>query len=211
MNKKIIIGGVAGLVVVLLLGGAGSFAYLMYAKLAEYQQLGSAEELNELTTAYELLDKQHSQTLSKLNSAEKGFAVYRQKTMDSLAKRAERKVDTAVASFTPVSGIYVLAATAAQEQLENCEDAQALIDFEAEYFSSSDPAVVMQKDKICSTYIEQKLAPLFKYQMLRIRASMSGSLGHLRPEAEEKFSEARKLLNAWSVPVNPELEKYIRF
>lgn len=211
MDKKLIIAGVAGLLVVLLLGVGGFFAYMMYSKLSAYQALGSASELGQVTTAYEALQKEHSQTLSKISSIEKEFAVYRKKTLDNLTQRAQRKVDTSVAAFTPISGIYVLAATAAQEQLENCLDAQALINFEAENFSTSDPAVVLQQDKICGTYIEQKLAPLFKYQMLRVRASMSGSLGHLRPEAEEKFKEARKLLELWSVPVNSELEKYIHF
>ena len=79
------------------------------------------------------------------------------------------------------------------------------------YFEVSDPTLLMQQEAACGTFIEEKILPLFKYQMLRVRASLTGSLGHLRPEAEQKFKDAQDLLKRWEVPVNPELDKYIRF
>lgn len=211
MKKKLIIGGVIGMVLLLLLGGGGFFGYMLYTKLSEYQGLGDINKLQQLGKDNADLIKKNEELESRFASLQKQFAVFRKQTIDKAENRAERKVATSEASFTALSGAYVLAATASHEQLEACQDIQALIQFEAEYFQTADPSVVMQQEKICGTYIEQKLLPLFKYQMLRVRASMTGSYGHLRPEAEQKFKEANQLLERWGIPVNPELERYIRF
>lgn len=211
MNKKLIIGGVVGLVLILVIAGAGVFSYLTYSKLSAYQQLGNLSEFKEINkTNAELIKKQEAMA-KKVEDLGKEFAIYRQKTVSSAIKRAERKVETTEASFTPLSGTYVIAAMATQEQLENCLAVQELIQFEIKYFEATDPSLMMQQEKVCGTLIETKILPLFKYQMLRVRASLTGSLGHLRPEAEEKFKDAQDLLKRWDVPVNPELDKYIRF
>ncbi|MCP4594884.1 hypothetical protein [Neptuniibacter sp.] len=211
MNKKLIIGIVAGVVVLLLLGVGGFFGYKMYTELAEFKAVGSLKEMRQFSQENFDLKKQNKEVTKRMADIEKQFAIFRKKAIANAEARAERKVATASASFMPLSGTYVLAAASTQEQLENCQDIQELIKFEAENFETSDPSVVMQQDKICGTYIERKLIPLFKYQMLRVRASMTGSLGHLRPDAEKKFEDARRLLERWEVPVDPELEKYIRF
>ncbi|MGB0203416.1 MAG: hypothetical protein ACPF9K_00050 [Neptuniibacter sp.] len=211
MNKKLIIGGVVALVVVLILGAAGVFGYLTYSKLSEYQRLGNITELQALSKENSELTKKNAENTEKVNELGKQFAIYRQKTVDTAIKRAERKIEITEASFTPLSGAYVIAAAATQEQLENCLNIQELIQFEMKYFETADASLMMQQEKVCGTVIEAKILPLFKYQMLRVRASLTGSLGHLRPEAEQKFKDAQELLKRWDVPVNPELDKYIRF
>lgn len=211
MNKKRIIGGVVGFFVLLLIAAGGFFGYMMFSKLSEYQKLGNFTEIEQLSKEHEEILKKQKETDSKMESLHKEFSVYRAKTVSAAIKRAERKVETTSASFTPLSGAYVIAATATQEQLEICQDIQALIQFEMKYFETSDPTLLMQQEEVCGTFIEEKILPLFKYQMLRVRASLTGSLGHLRPEAEQKFKDAQDLLKRWEVPVNPELDKYIRF
>lgn len=211
MNKKIIIGGVVALVIVLFLGVAGVFGYLTYSKLSNYQKLGNIAELQDLSKENFELNKKNAELTETVTELGKQFAFYRQKTVESAIKRAERKIEITEASFTPLSGAYVIAAAATQEQLENCLNVQELIQFEMKFFDTADASLMMQQDKVCGTAIEAEILPLFKYQMLRVRASLTGSLGHLRPEAEQKFKDAQDLLKRWDVPVNPELDKYIRF
>ncbi|MGH1462135.1 MAG: hypothetical protein ACRBB6_08870 [Neptuniibacter sp.] len=211
MKKSLIIGLGIGVLVVLVICIVGFLGYKGYAKLAAYQEIGSASEINELKKNYEDLQKVYKDQITESEKLHKQFAVYRKQRLLTAETRAERKVETATASFIPLSGAYVLAAMSTQEQLENCLDVQQLLKFESDNFGISEPENFMLQEKICGTYIESEIAPLFKYQMLRVRASMNGSFGHLRPEAEQKFDDARKLLKRWEIAVDPELEKYIRF
>ncbi|WP_415884194.1 hypothetical protein ACMXYX_06525 [Neptuniibacter sp. QD72_48] len=209
--KNLIVIGVASIVGLAVVGGAGFFGYKMYSELAEYKALGPIKDMRTYSKENFDLKKENKLLLEKSAYMQRQFLIHRKVTVGQAVKRSERKVATSIAAFTPISGSYVLAAMSAQEQLELCQDVQALIKLESQLFESSDPAVVMQQEKICGTYIERKLMPLFKYQMLRVRASMTGSLGHLRVDAEEKFEKARKLLEKWEVPVERELDSYTDF
>jgi len=209
--KNLIVIGVASVVGLAVVGGAGFFGYKMYSELAEYKALGSIKDMRTFSKENFDLKKENKVLISKSEDMQRQFVIHRKVIVDQAIKRSERKVATSIASFTPISGSYVLAAMSTQEQLELCQDVQALLKLEAKLFDTSDPAVVMQEEKICGTYIERKLTPLFKYQMLRVRASMTGSLGHLRSDAEEKFEKARKLLEKWEVPVERQLDSYTRF
>ncbi|WP_415894030.1 hypothetical protein ACMXYN_06575 [Neptuniibacter sp. PT8_73] len=209
--KNLIVIGVASVVGLAVVGGAGFFGYKMYSELAEYKALGSIKDMRTFSKENFDLKKENKVLIQKTEDMQRQFVIHRKVIVDQAVKRSERKVATSIASFTPVSGSYVLAAMSTQEQLELCQGVQALLKLEAKLFETSDPSVVMQQDKICGTYIERKLTPLFKYQMLRVRASMTGSLGHLRADAEGKFEKARKLLEKWEVPVERELDSYTRF
>lgn len=210
MNKFIIIGVVA-FVFLLLIGGVGFWGYTQYSELSQFKKLGSYGEMQQYSQENFDLKKENTKLLRDREAIQKGFADYRKTLVAKAEHRSERRVDTDMASFSPLSGPFVLAATSIQEQLELCQDVQELLALEAELFQSADAAVMMQKDKICGTYIERKLIPLFKYQMLRVRASMSGSLGHLRTDAEQKFEGAKNLLERWQIPVDRELDSYTRF
>ena len=210
MNKMVVM-GIAGVTVLALVGGAGFFGFKMYSELSGYKKLGPQTQLATYAKENFDLKKQNKLLLETNQKIERKFVVHRKLMLQEAANRAERKVATSVASFLPISGTYVLSAAAVQEQLERCQDIEALLKLEKELFEKSDPEVLAQKEKICETYIDRKLTPLFKYQMLRIRASMTGSLGHLRSDAEKKFDKARDLLKKWDVPVSRELESYTRF
>jgi hypothetical protein len=209
--KKIIVIGVVGVVVLAVVGGGGFFGYMLQTELSEYKKVGSLASMQTFSQENFDLKKQNKELTRSMNKIQKGFAEYRKQEVANAEFRAERRVATSVASFMPLSGPYVLAAVSSKEQLELCEDTQRLIRIEAELFESSDPAVVMQQEKICGTYLDRKLIPLFKYQMLRVRATMSGSLGHLRADADKKFENARALLSKWEVPIQNELDNYTRF
>ncbi|WP_286238212.1 hypothetical protein [Neptuniibacter halophilus] len=210
MKNMLLIGGVVGVLLVLI-GLGGFFGFKFYSELAAYRELGPLQSMQNFSQENFDLQKENKRLKQDMAMIQSGFANYRKARLEQAEKRAERRVATAVASFTPLSGPYVLAATTTLDQQELCQDTQDLIELEAELFTTSDPTVVMQQDKICGTYIERKLIPLFKYQMLRARVSMSGSLGHLRDDAEKKFEDARSLLQRWQVPVAPELDSYTQF
>ena len=209
MKKYIVIAAVA-VVVLAVLGGGGFFAYKMYSELAEFRSLGSLEEMKGFSQENFDLKKQNKKLAKSASNVEKGFIKYRKEFLTEAERRAQRKVELAKASFVSVSGPYVLIAASTQEQLEICKDTQRLIELELTLFNSNDPSSVMQQGTICNTYIERSLIPLFKYQMLRLRSSMTGSLGHLRKEAEQKFSDARTLLDSYNIPVTSEVEAYTR-
>lgn len=210
MKKYIIIAAIAVLILSIL-GGAGFFAYKMYSELAEFRSLGTLEEMKGFSQENFDLKKQNKKLTKSVNDVEKGFIKYRKEFLTEAERRAQRKVELAKASFVSVSGPYVLIAASTQEQLEICKDTQKLIELEIALFNSNDPSSVMKQGTICNTYIERSLIPLFKYQMLRLRTSMTGSLGHLRKEAEKKFADARTLLDSYDIPVTSEVEAYTRF
>ncbi|MFT6352380.1 hypothetical protein [Neptuniibacter pectenicola] len=210
MNKFTVIAAVAGLLFIVA-GGLGFYSFMLHAELAQYKKLGELESLQQFSQENFDLTVENKDLRRSMTRIQKGFAEYRKQELQTAELRSQRRVETAIASFTPISGPYVLAAIASQEQHELCEYTQGLIELEAEFFQSSDPAVVMQQDKICGTHLARKLTPLFKYQMLRVRAAMTGSLEHLRIDAEKKFVTARELLSKWQIPVEKELDAYTRF
>ena len=209
--KKLIVIGVASVVVLAVLGGGGFFGYMLYSELGTYKKIGSLQEMQKFSQENFDLKKENKELSRAVSKIQKGFAEYRKQEIARAEHLTERRKATAVASFMPLSGPYVLAAVSTQEQLELCEDTQRLIKLEAELFDTSDPASMMQQEKVCGSNLERKLIPLFKYQMLRVRASMSGSLGHLRTDADKKFENARSLLDKWGVPITRELDAYTRF
>lgn len=209
--KKLIVIGVVSVVVLAILGGGGFFGYMLHSELGKYKEVGSLQAMQKFSQENFDLKKENKELSRSMAKIQKGFAEYRKQEMAQAERLTERRKATAVASFMPLSGPYVLAAVASQEQIELCEDTQRLIKLEAELFETSDPASVMQQEKICGSNLERKLIPLFKYQMLRVRASMSGSLGHLRTDADKKFESARTLLEKWGVPISRELDAYTRF
>jgi len=102
MNKKLIIGGAVGFFVFLLVAAGGFFGYMMFSKLSEYQKLGNLTEIKQLSKEHEEILKKQKETDSKMESLHKEFSVYRAKTVSAAVKRAERKVETISASFTPL-------------------------------------------------------------------------------------------------------------
>lgn len=210
MNKLIVIGAasLAGLIV---LGGAGFFGYKLYSELSNYKKVGSLKALKTFSQENFDLKKSNKELEKSIAKIQKDFMAYRNTEIRNAEQRSDRRVETAVASFMPISGPYVLAAVSSKDQLELCEDTQRLTKLEAELFGNVPANVMLQQEKVCETNIDRKLVPLFKYQMLRVRASMSGSLGHLRKDADKKFDQARALLTKWEVPISTELDAYTRF
>lgn len=209
--KKYIIIAVVALVILALLGGVGFFGYRMYSELAQFRELGSLKEMSEFSQQNFDLNKEIKQLRKQQAKAEREFVKYRTGFMANAEQRAQRKLKLAEASFLPVSGPYVLIAASTQEQLDYCQDSQKLLELEASLYGTNDPSTVMQQGTICDLNIERTLIPQFKYQMLRLRASMTGSLGHFRSDAEKKFVEAKALLDQYAVPVSREVEAYTRF
>ncbi|PIE24254.1 MAG: hypothetical protein CSA60_03340 [Neptuniibacter caesariensis] len=208
MNKMIIIGAVAALVLV---AGAGFFGFKMYSELAQYKAMGSSTELRQFRQKNFELDKQTKALTKELDEIKRELQAYRKAVLDDAVKRSKRKIATSIAAFQQLSGPYVLTAMATQEQLELCQDVQKLMSLESKLFQTHDKDAEAQQEKVCNTFIDRKLIPLFKYQMLRNRVNLSGSMGHLKADAEKKFKNARKLLQTWNVPVARELESYTRF
>ncbi|MDO6513475.1 MULTISPECIES: hypothetical protein [unclassified Neptuniibacter] len=210
MNKTIVLGGVAA-AAVLVAAGVGFYCYMLKTELSEYKKLGDLASMQQFSQENYDLTKENKTLQGSIDKIQKGFLNYRKNELLEAERRTERRVETAIASFTPISGPYVFTAIAALEQRELCAHTQQLVQLEAELFETSDPAVVMQQDKVCSVRLERKLIPLFKYQMLRVRAGMTGSLEHLRIDAEKKFVSARELLSKWQIPVEKELDSYTKF
>lgn len=211
LMKKIIIIAVVAVVVLGVLGGAGFFGYKLYSELAQFKSLGSYAEMRKFSQENFDLNKQHKALTSQMEEIERELTIFRKNFMADAVKRSERKVVTSIAAFQQLSGPYVLTAMATQEQLELCQDAQAVMQLESKLFQVNDIDALAQQEKVCNTLIDRKLIPLFKYQMLRNRVNLSGSMGHLKADAERKFSNARQLLETWEVPVTRELESYTRF
>ena len=209
--KKLIIIGVAAVVGLGVVGGAGFFGYKMYSELARYKALGSYASMQKFSQENFDLNKQNKALMAKMDEIQRELIIYRKNFFLEAEKRSARKVATSVAAFQQLSGPYVLTAAATQEQLELCQDAQALMQLEIKLFQTNDPEAMARQEKVCGTYIAQKLIPLFKYQMLRNRVNLSGSMGHLKADAERKFDNARQLLKKWEIPVERELESYTRF
>lgn len=210
MNKLIVIGA-ASLVGLLVAGGAGFFGYKLHSELSEFKKVGSLQSMKTFSQENFDLKKRNKELEKSIEKIEKGFNSYRDLELRNAELRSERRVDTSVASFMPISGPYVLAAISSKEQEEQCEDVQRLTKLEADLFGNTPPDVFMRQEQVCNTNLDRKLIPLFKYQMLRVRASMSGSLGHLRKDADKKFDRARTLLSKWEVPISSELDAYTRF
>lgn len=206
--KKIIIFSISGVLALSLLGGGGYWIFTLYSALGEYKELGTTAEIKSSITELKALQLESLQLNQEMEKAKTQFSSYKAGFLERSKQRAERKVATSIASFTPISGPYVLTSTAVKEYIENCEDAMALKKLEATMFGM---AVTTNQSEGCKDRISYKLLPLFKYQMLRVRAGMSGSYGHFRDDAEKKFDNSRKLLQRWDIPVAKELESYTRF
>lgn len=211
MNKILII--VIGVVFLAVVGGASFFGISLYQELSRFKSLGTYQELRTFGQENFDLKKQNSELKKTAAQVKREFLIFRKSQMADYENRSKRRLATSIASFTPISGTYVVAAVATQEQAELCQDVQLLLKLESKMFDGSDNEAEGQKiaDEVCNTYLERKLTPLFKYQMLRVRASMTGSLGHLRQDAEDKFERARKLLAEWNIPVDSKLESYASF
>lgn len=208
MKKMIIIFGATLLVIS---GGCGYFIYSLSTSLAKYESFGTYAQLQRIIEEKENLTRQNTKQERKLEKIAQKFIKYREQQLTLAEFRAKRRASLGTAAFSPVSGPYILAALIAQEQLELCQSSQNLTQLEIELLENPDPEVMMQQEKICGVHLDKKLLSLFKYEVLRIKASMTGSLKHLRLDAENKIDVARKLLEDWSVPVNSELDSYARF
>ena len=211
MNKTFIISIVAAAVVVAILAVGGVFGYKLHSELSVYKSYGSPADLKATEKEVATLKQELQQQQRDMTKLKKQFAVYRKQAVVAAQERAERRKATAVAAFTPLSGYYIIAATTAHEQNENCADIKALLMFEAKHLSVSDPDALKAQEALCNSFIDKKIEPVFKYQMLRLRANIKSSADHLRPEAEEKFKQAKALLKRWNIPVDRSLDKYLRF
>lgn len=211
MSKTFILGIVAAAVMVAILAAGGVFGYKLHSELSVYKSYGTPADLKATEKEVRALKQQLQQQKRDMNKLKKQFAVYRKQAVVAAEERTERRKATAVAAFTPLSGYYVIAATTVHEQNESCADIKALLAFEKGNFDIADPAAIKAQETVCNSYIDKKVEPVFKYQMLRLRANIKSSAGHLRSEAEDKFKQAKKLLKRWDVPVDRRLDKYLRF
>lgn len=200
-----------GATLLVISGGCGYFIYSLSTSLAKYESFGTYAQLQRIIEEKENLTRQNTKQERKLEKIAQKFIKYREQQLTLAEFRAKRRASLGTAAFSPVSGPYILAALIAQEQLELCQSSQNLTQLEIELLENPDPEVMMQQEKICGVHLDKKLLSLFKYEVLRIKASMTGSLKHLRLDAENKIDVARKLLEDWSVPVNSELDSYARF
>ncbi|MFW1677095.1 hypothetical protein ACFVYJ_04855 [Pontibacter sp. JAM-7] len=208
--KKLLLVGIPTLLLLGLAVGAGLFIRNLQQQLVGYQEVGSLEQMQVFNLENQDLKLARDALADRLSMQQKAFVTYRQQAVALLETQAVRRLQTAPAALLPSTGPMVLAATATQIQQENCQQVEQLLALEMQLYGEFDPAAVMQKQRVCDSFIEGELLPLVRVRMLSLKASLGGDQGHLSGDVDDAFIANRNLLQQWNIPVSESLERQLK-